>query len=127
MAELDRFDVAFVIWRVRKSPQGLGAPFLIDADTELHDGSNCMPLNKTNAMAMAALMGDDTEKWCGWGVHFRVVPKTLSGTRERVWGFEFASAVNPELAAKKRKSKRLPDEQLIKMSGTENTYHDVPF
>lgn len=130
LAAREQNVLSFIVHQVRKAPNGITAPFLVDADTILDSEteSNCMALNLTNTRAIAAILGDETDNWKGCGLIFEVKQKTLSGSREKVWGFEFKAAVDAATAAKKRKTKPLPPEKLEEKSRPTTTRYDmVPF
>ena len=63
----------------QETPKGKDADGSTKLVIELDDGEHRIQLNKTNALSLAKLMGDDTDSWIGKKVKVSTQPTTFSG------------------------------------------------
>jgi hypothetical protein len=72
-------SITIVVAGIRESPDGFGAPAIIDLKTPVY-GKSAWAVNKTNLRALIKLFGEDEQKLAGKKIRLEVVsvqnPKT---------------------------------------------------
>jgi hypothetical protein len=87
-------SITIVAAGIRESPEGFGAPAIIDLKTPVC-GKSAWPVNKTNLRALIKLFGEDEQKLVGKKVKLEVISVRNPQTGEIVPSL----AVNPRQAA----------------------------
>lgn len=68
---------------IRESPEGFGAPAIIDLKTPVY-GKSAWPVNKTNLKMLIKLGGEDEQKWVGKRIKLEVIAVHNPQTGEMV-------------------------------------------
>lgn len=108
-----------VILECRNSPRGFGAPFIIDFDNDVLPGIHSWPCNMTETRRLAQLIGDDMDKWEGWGLVLDVTRANNPKTDREVDSLTVGQVVSP------KDLKRTTAAKYTKAAAPSNSVHTI--
>lgn len=96
---------------VRQAPEGFRSPLIIDFDGEVMPGKTAMPVNITNAKALAELLGKDYDKWAGATITLAKVATNNPQTGQNTWGLRVVDAQRARGRKPKASKKAKPEAE----------------